>query len=529
MPSGKKRTHDEFVQEVRVKNPTIQILGTYQKNILPIACKCSICEYEWNPTPKSLLGGHGCPRCSNNLKLTKEEFVESLKKNNPHFGKFSLVGEYDGMSKRIKCKCHICDTEWFPKANDLIRAGSGCPSCSGNIIYTHKRFLEDFKQKNINAQNIEILSQYKGMTKRIQCKCTVCNHIWSPLASSLIQGTGCPECAKKRIAIIAGEQLKRIKRPGKMTHTAFMEKFHSQNPHSNTIRVCTKYNGANNMVSCKCLVCGHEWDTIATGLLKGTGCPSCAHTSTSFMEQFLFYSLITAIGKEKVSHRNKEVIGKELDIYLPEFAFAVEIGSWNWHKNVFLKDVEKATACNKKNINLIVIYDLYLEDVALGDNFWTYKIDLGSEKEYTTLKAIVYQCLDCINVSFVFSEQDWDNIISLAYQSSRRVTHNDFVEKLKAKNSHYNDLILLSEYKYARDRIKCKCKECGHIWDTAASELLKGTGCPICQIKAVGKRKSKKAQVIEWRKQNPTGTKMQCEKSTSISRMTIYKWWDSVD
>ena len=65
--------------------------------------------------------------------------------------------------------------------------------------------------------------------------------------------------------------------------------------------------------------------------------------------------------------------------------------------------------------------------------------------------------------------------------------------------------------------------------ETAASELLKGTGCPVCQIKMVGVKRSKKSQVIEWRKQNPTGTKMQCEKETNISRMTIYKWWDSVD
>lgn len=529
MPSGKKRTHEEFVQAVYAKNPTIQILGVYQKNIVPISCKCSICGHKWNPLPKSLLGGHGCPRCSNNLKLTKEEFVESLKQNNPNFGKFSLIGDYDGMSKKIKCKCHICGTEWYPKANDLIRSGSGCPSCSGNIIYTDKRFLDNLNQKNTNAPNIEILSEYKGMTKRIKCKCKICNHTWTPLASSLIQGSGCPECAKKRIAKIASEQLRKIKRPEIMPHSTFIEKFRTQNPHADTIKVCTKYNGANNSVSCKCIVCGHEWDTIASGLLSGTGCPVCSHTSTSFMEQFLLHSLTTAIGNEKVIHRSKEAIGKELDIYLPDFAFAVEIGSWNWHKKVFIKDTEKVNDCNEKGIKLIVIYDSYSNDVPLGDNFWTYKNDLGSEKEYKSLKLIVYQCLELINVSFAFSKQDWDNIISIAHQSSRRVTHDDFIEKLKTKNPHYNNMVLLSDYKYAREKIKCKCKDCGHTWETAASELLKGTGCPRCQIKAVGNLKSKKAQVLQWRKQNPTGTKIQCEKETNISRMTIYKWWDSVD
>ena len=152
MPSGKKRTHEEFVKMVSVKFPTIQILGIYQKNILPIHCKCSVCGYEWDPTPKMLLAGHGCPQCSKCRKLTNEEFIERLKNHNPNFGKFSLIGEYDGMSKRIKCKCHICDTEWYPRANELIRAGSGCPSCSGHIIYTNKRFLDDLTEKTKTLQ-----------------------------------------------------------------------------------------------------------------------------------------------------------------------------------------------------------------------------------------------------------------------------------------------------------------------------------------------------------------------------------------
>lgn len=228
-------------------------------------------------------------------------------------------------------------------------------------------------------------------------------------------------------------------------------------------------------------------------------------------------------------HRNKDVLGKELDLYLPEYSFAVEIGSWKWHKKALEKDIQKANECANKKIKLIIIYDSYLENVTLGKNFWTYGIDLGSEKDCSTLKSIVYKCLQLINVSYSFSEDEWHNIISLSHRSSRRVTHDDFVEQLKIKNPHYKTLILLNEYHYARDKIKCKCKKCGHLWETAASELLKGTGCPICQIKMVGEKKSKRVQVIKWRKDNPTGTKMQCEKETNISRVTIYKWWNSIN
>ena len=100
MPSGKKRTHDEFVKEVSVKNPSVQILGVYQKNTSPILCKCSLCDYEWSPTPKTILNGHGCPRCSNNVKLSNDDFIKRLEQSNPHFANIALLSEYNGMSKK---------------------------------------------------------------------------------------------------------------------------------------------------------------------------------------------------------------------------------------------------------------------------------------------------------------------------------------------------------------------------------------------------------------------------------------------
>ena len=258
MPSGKKRTHDEFIRELSKINASIQVLSRYEKNILPILCRCSVCGYEWNPIPKTLLNGHGCPCCANNLKLSMDDFIKLLKKNNPHFDTFTLLGTYEGMSQKIKCKCLTCGTEWTPRANDLIRSGSGCPSCSGNIQYTHNRFLEDFKHKNKNAKNIEFLSKYMGMTKRIQCRCKICNHTWNPIASSLIQGTGCPECAKKRVAEKGREQLKTIKRPEKMSHSTFIAKFNEKNPHASKIEICSKYNGALHPVSCRCKIRNHR-------------------------------------------------------------------------------------------------------------------------------------------------------------------------------------------------------------------------------------------------------------------------------
>lgn len=391
---------------------------------------------------------------------------------------------------------------------------------------TNDEFIEMMQKKNSHFADIILMGTYDGMTRKIKCKCKVCDAEWNPIASSLTQGTGCPQCAKKRVAEKSREQLRKIKRAGKISHEAFITKFLEKNPHANQIEICSEYAGALNSINCRCRICNLEWNTIATGLLQATGCPNCSHTSTSFMEQFLLHSLIKAVGSDNISHRNKDAIGKELDIYLPNYHLGIEIGSWKWHKAIFEKDKEKIGKCKSQNINLIVIYDSCEDNLDLSENIWSYKIDLGSEANYITLKLIVQRILALAKIETIFSKEDWDEITLKSYNSSTRVTHEDYIEKLRIRNAHFADIVLHSKYRYAKDKMLCECKKCKHKWETTASELLRGTGCPICQIKAVGDKKSKKTQIIEWRKEHPLGTKMQCEKETGISRMTVYKWWN---
>ncbi len=42
-------------------------------------------------------------------------------------------------------------------------------------------------------------------------------------------------------------------------------------------------------------------------------------------------------------------------------------------------------------------------------------------------------------------------------------------------------------------------------------------------------RKPKKDIVLEWRKDNPNGSKYQCIKETKVSKPTVYKWWTAYD
>lgn len=532
MPSGIKRTHDEFLKLFMENNSSsnnIEIKGRYKTNNTPIDCICRVCGYHWSPTPKSLLSNHGCPKCNKHIKLSHDEFKELLKVNNPHCASIELLESYQAMSQKIRCRCSVCSYEWDARCSDLVYAKSGCPRCSGNVGYSHEKFLADIQSYNPNSKNIEILSTYIGSTKRINCKCRICGHEWSPIASSLRQGTGCPECAKKRIAIIAREQLKNSQRQIQDTHDAFILKFQKKNPHSKQIEILSQYKGSHGRIQCKCKKCGTEWETVAANLLSGSGCPKCSHSSTSFMEQFIALALIAVLGDSEVIQRDRKTIGKEIDILIPRYNIAIEIGSWKWHQKLYKDDLYKQELCRQKGIRLIIIYDSCTDMLLSQKDVYSYQFDLGSENNHQTLKVIINKLLNIINIQYIFSETEWREITRVSYEKSQRMNHADFMDKFKKNNDCSDTIEILSRYTRATDRIKCRCKICNYIWETAASELIRGSGCPKCKIAEIGHQKSKQHIIKEWREKNPNGSKLKCEKETGISRITVYKWWNAME
>lgn len=43
---SKRKTHEEFIEELHNKNQNIEVLGKYTKNKEKILCKCKKCSYE---------------------------------------------------------------------------------------------------------------------------------------------------------------------------------------------------------------------------------------------------------------------------------------------------------------------------------------------------------------------------------------------------------------------------------------------------------------------------------------------------
>ena len=80
---------------------------------------------------------------------------------------------------------------------------------------------------------------------------------------------------------------------------------------------------------------------------------------------------------------------------------------------------------------------------------------------------------------------------------SRAFTHEEFIDKLKTKNNHFDAIEILGKYINTKSKIQCKCKICGYEWKAIPEVLLNGNGCRKCgRIIAAEKTKIKHSDYL---------------------------------
>lgn len=555
---AKRKTNEEFLNELQIANIPITPLDTYTNNNTKICVKCNICGYQWYVLPRTILSNHGCPKCMGRVKMTTYEFSKAMSEINPDI---VVLGEYSGSSNRIYVKCKKCGYEWAPIANSIKTGGVGCPNCAGNKALTNEQFLKRVKEL---SPSIIIRSKYNNSKSLIECECLKCGYEWKTKASSLMLGYGCANCAgnirkdkekfiedlKKVLPTIrvigdyknaitkihvkcsicgyewtakpnnllskegcpnCANRLRTLKRT--KTEEDFISQVSKKNPN---IEIVGKYINSHTKVKCICKICGNIWNPLAWDLIQGTGCPSCAKTSTSYMEQIILYSMCFVLGKDAVLSRDKKAIGMELDVYIPEKRFAIEAGSWYWHANRINNDLEKQEKCREVGIRLIIIYDsCKTQTIPFFDDCLVFDFDIGAEDNHPTLKIIVEDLLDQMSHPHSFTTTEWSEIENTAYLKSRKITTDDFKQKLSIIN---DGIEVLGNYKGSRIKIACKCKKCGYEWSATPSHLLNGRSCPMCYGK---KRKTTLEFKEELFKVNPNITLLSSEYKNSRTKILV--------
>ena len=130
--SHQPKTEEKFISELP-KGYTL--VGHYINAKTKVLIRHESCGYEWYTNPSTIIKGHGCPKCANNIKKTREELQFEI-------SDYEILGEYKTNKDKILTRCKQCGCEWNIRPNDLI-SGYGCPECAKHVSNKEKE-VRDF-------------------------------------------------------------------------------------------------------------------------------------------------------------------------------------------------------------------------------------------------------------------------------------------------------------------------------------------------------------------------------------------------
>lgn len=222
------------------------------------------------------------------LKTSTEEFKAEIELKNQDV---EVIGEYQGAHGHVKCRCLQCGYSWQSVARNLLN-GSGCPRCrrkSAAAAATAIRrlgeseFVERLRVKNPSVEYCGGYEDIGGLSQKVEVRCKKCGGKRFSRASSLLKGTGCPQCSK----------MKKSKAPEQ-----FKAEIGKLNP---DIEILDEYRKSSEKIACKCCKCSFEWSARPSDLLNGHGCPKCAgklHRKVRCLETGNVYPSLAAAGRD---------------------------------------------------------------------------------------------------------------------------------------------------------------------------------------------------------------------------------------
>lgn len=305
----------------------------------------------------------GCIKCSletmkNKLTLTQEEFLEKVNSLYKDILDFSS-STYTSRKENIEVRC--LEHGIFTTTPEEIFRGRGCPEChkSRRTELLKKDFFKVVKRKFPTYDFSS--SVFTSLQDLISYNCPT-HGLIETKAYSLYRGHECIKCSYELRAL---------------NNTYNTEEFLNvletkPNPYNlNYYKV--NYISTETPVLVECPKHGF-FTKSPKNILKANSCPSCKTTSKGELELKQFLESLNLDTKILYNHKPKFMKGKELDIYIPEYNFAIEFNGTAYHHsskskyiNNFYLNTHKAKdyhynkwlSCTSNGINLLSIYDFY--------------------------------------------------------------------------------------------------------------------------------------------------------------------------
>lgn len=303
----KKKTHEEYINDLAKIKPEFECLGTYQGNKTKILHRHKVCGYVWEIKPNVLLtsGECGCPLCSGKVRKDTEYFKHEVR--NLVGDEYEVIGEYVNTHTKIKFKHLTCGTEFEMTPHNFI-AGQRCPKCQHG---SKRKTTEEFKQELFDKVGDEYTLEDEYITKdtKVNFRHKLCNRLWYQTPGEILSGYRCVYCYGNPI----------------WTQEQFESKI--KELFGDEFTVIGKYINNNTKIKMKHNSCGNEWDVRPKDIIhKHSGCPICNMSKGERrIQKFLTENKINNVyTKEYDDLRGKRNICFSYDFYLPDYNLLIE-------------------------------------------------------------------------------------------------------------------------------------------------------------------------------------------------------------
>lgn len=356
---GRTKTHEEYVEELKIKNPTVYVIGRYINAKTPILHRCKTHNVAWIVTPDSILQGCGCGKCkidkdaanAQSKRKTHQQYLAEISDNNIQI---EPIEKYVNGNTNIHHRCKICKHEWDVRPNNIL-SGHGCPVCGVQKakearMKTHNEYVMQLSIKN---SNIEAIDQYNGANTPIKHYCKLHNIEFYIRPSDALNGDGCTKCHNERI------HNSKVK-PQDQYEEELVDK-------NINIQIVGTYVNAVTPVLHQCLACGNEWLAVPNNILRGSGCPRCNESrGEKTITSWLNNHQINFIPQHRFDDC-KDKYTLPFDFYLVDYNICIEyqgeqhyrpidfFGGVEKFKVLQLHDRIKKDYCNHNNISLLCI------------------------------------------------------------------------------------------------------------------------------------------------------------------------------
>lgn len=313
--------YPEIAAEWSTKNlplkPTMVSAGSHKKVIW-----VDKLGHEWTASVKSRVQGSGCPYCSHNLVLAGfNDLASRFPEIASEWSERNLPLTPDKVTAfkntRVWWKCHL-GHEWYTLISTRS-GGSQCPYCSGikllkgfnDLATKYPTLAKEWSERNLPLTPDKVNEK---STKNVWWKCKTCGYEWKSVVRARVKGSLCPVCADR--AVLAGYNDLATTDPELLDEWDYEK-------NTGTLPTAVSRNSMK-IVWWKCSS-SHSWRAkITDRTIEQKGCYLCEREFQSAFPQLLIMLYAVRNGL-KVTTNNDNLIGINLDTYIPELRLAIEV------------------------------------------------------------------------------------------------------------------------------------------------------------------------------------------------------------